>query len=190
MIGEEPDRAEWMRAQLWSRRVVLLSGELSDKAATTASTELMTLDAAGNDPITLQVDCHGGTLSAALMLIDVIDLLGVEVHARCGGRAEGPAVGIVAAAPKRTATPHARFRLGIPEVQLSGPAADIERSARAHQEQVEVFVSRLARATGRPFERVEADLERREYLDADAALAYGLVDEIERPGPRSFRPSG
>jgi ATP-dependent protease ClpP protease subunit len=45
-------------------------------------------------------------------------------------------------------------------------------------------------ATGRPFERVEADLERREWLDAEAAVAYGLVDEIERPGPRSFTRPG
>ena len=49
---------------------------------------------------------------------------------------------------------------------------------------------RLAAATGRPFERVEADLERREFLDADGALEYGLIDEIERPGPRSFTRSG
>jgi ATP-dependent Clp protease protease subunit len=189
-MTEELRGAEWMRAQLWERRVVLLSGELDDAAATQASTELMTLDASGDGPVTLQVDGGGGTLSAALMVVDVIDLLGVPVQVRCAGRAEGPVVAIVAVAPHRTATPHARFRLGIPDVELAGRAEDIERSAREHQRQVEVFVRRIAEATGRPFERVEADLERREWLDAEAAIAYGLVDEIERPGPRSFTPSG
>jgi ATP-dependent Clp protease protease subunit len=186
----EPDRDDWMRAQLWDRRVVLLSGELDDIAATAASTELMALDAAGDDPVTLQVDCGGGTLSAALMIVDVVDLLGVPVHARCAGRAEGPAVAIVAVAPLRTATPHARFRLSVPDVELTGRADDVERAAREHQHQVEVYLRRLADATSRPFERIEADLERREWLDADAALAYGLIDEIERPGPRSFTRSG
>ena len=62
----------------------------------------------------------GGTLEAALMIIDMIDLLGVPVHARCVGRAEGAAVGIVAVAPHRSATPHARFRLGLPDVAFAG----------------------------------------------------------------------
>lgn len=190
MNPEDLDPAAWMRGKLWDRRVVLLSGELDDAAATTASTELMTLDATGNDSVTLQVDCGGGSLSASLMIIDVIDLLGVPVHARCTGRAEGPAVGIVAVAHRRTATPHARFRLGVPDVAFAGRAEDVERQAREHQRQVEVFVRRLAEATGRPFEHVEADLARRDWLDADAALAYGLVDEIERPGPRSFTRPG
>ncbi len=184
------DRADWMRQQLWDRRVVMLSGDLDDQAATAAATELMALDAAGDEPVTLQVDCGGGTLNAALMIVDVVDLLGVPVHARCAGRAEGPAVGIVAVAPLRSATPHARFRLGLPDEQFAGRADDVERAVRNHQEQVEVFVRRLAAATGRPFERIEADLERREYLDADAALAYGLIDEIERPGPWSFTRPG
>jgi ATP-dependent Clp protease protease subunit len=190
MTGGIDDRADWMRAQLWNRRVVLLSGELDDAAATEASTELMALDAAGDEAVTLQVDCGGGSLHAGLMLIDVIDLLGVPVHARVSGRAEGVAVGIVAVAERRTATPHARFRLGLPDIELTGRAEDVERAAQAHQRQVEVFVRRLADATGRPFERIEADLERREWLDADAAVAFGLVDEVERPGPRSFTPRG
>jgi ATP-dependent Clp protease protease subunit len=179
-----------MRQQLWDRRVVMLSGELDDISATAASTELMALDASGDDPVTLQVDCGGGSLTAALMVIDVVDLLGVPVHVRCAGRAEGPAVGIVAVAPLRSATPHARFRLGLPDSEFAGRADDVERAVREHQRQVEVFVRRLADATGRPFERVEADLERREYLDADAALAYGLIDQIERPGPQSFTRPG
>src|SRR5207247_1676288 len=127
------------------------------------STELMALDAAGDDAVTLNVDCGGGTLSASLMIIDVIDLLGVPVHARCTGRAEGAPVGIVAVAQLRSATPHARFRPGIPDVEFAGRADDVERQAREHQRQVEVFVRRLAAATGRSFEHLEADLERREW---------------------------
>jgi len=121
------------------------------------------------------------------MIVDVIDLLGVPVHARCTGRAEGLALGIVAVADRRSATPHARFRWGVPEVSFSGRAADLERRAREHSAQVEVYVRRLAEATGRPFERVEADLERRDWLDADAACAAGIVDEVERPRHRATR---
>ncbi len=123
------------------------------------------------------------------MLIDTIDLLGVRVRVRCV-RAEDAAVGIVAVAPHRAATPHARFRLGLPDIAFTGGATDVERNAREHQRVVDVFVNRLAGATGRPFERVEADIERGTWLDADEALAYGIIDEIERPersGPRGDR---
>ncbi len=185
MIPDDRHRADWFQGRLLQDRIVLLNGEIDDERATIVSTELMALDAAGDDTITLVVDAAGGTLAGGLMIIDVIDLLGVPVHARCTGRADGLALGIVAVAHRRTATPHARFRWGVPAVSLSGRADELERRARERAAQVEVYVRRLAEATGRPFERVEADVERRDWLDAEAARADGIVDEIERPRPRA-----
>jgi ATP-dependent Clp protease protease subunit len=177
------DPADWMRAQLWERRTVALTGVLDDRAATAAAAELMSLDASGDDAVFLHVDCVGGTLEAAFTVIDTIDLLGVPVRARCVGRAEGVGAGIVAVAHHRSATPHSRFKLSLPDVSFGGSATDLEASAREHQRRMESFVSRLALATGQPFEHVEADLERGRWLDADEALEYGLIDEIERPEP-------
>ena len=177
----EHDPAEWVRAQLRGRRVVTLTGRLDDALASMVAAELMALDADGDDAITLQVDCQGGTVEAAFTLMDTIDLLGVPVRTRCVGRADGVAAAVVAVAPSRAATPHARFRLAVPEVSFIGSAANLEANAREHQRQLEQFVSRLAAATGRPFEHVEADIERGRWLDAEEALTYGLIDEIERP---------
>ena len=149
----------------------------------------MALDAAGDDARhRCTSTARGGTLEAALTIIDTIDLLGVPVRARCVGRAEGVAVGIVAVAHHRSATPHAALpaRAARRRVRRSAPPTS-RRNAREHQRQVESFVDRLASATGRPFEHVEADLERGRWLDADEALAYGLIDEIERPEPRRSR---
>jgi len=180
-LGRDP--AEWMRAQLWERRTVALTGELDDRAATTAAAELMSLDASGDDAVFLHVDCVGGTLEAAFTVIDTIDLLGVPVRARCVGRADGVGAGIVAVAHHRSATPHSRFKLALPAVAFGGSASELEANAREHQRRMEAFVTRLSQATGRAFEHVEADLERGRWLDADEALDYGLIDEIERREP-------
>jgi ATP-dependent Clp protease protease subunit len=177
------DPAEWVRAQLWERRTVALTGQLDDAAATRVAAELMALDAAGDDHVSMHVDCSGGSLDAAFTIMDTIDLLGVPVHVRCVGRADGVSVGVVAVAQRRSATPHSRFRLGLAEVAFAGSSGTVETQAREHQRQVESFVTRLATATGRAFEHVEADLERGRWLDADEALTYGLIDEIERPEP-------
>ena len=186
-----------IRDRLFEQRVAFLWGTLDDAAANDVAAQLMTLDATGDTPIHLHVDCPGGTLGAALSLIDVVDLLGVELHATCLGQLAGPPVGVFAAAHLRRATPHSRFRLQGPVVDFHGRARDIEAFAAHHAAQLRTFTARLAQAVGRPPERVAADLDAGRFLDARQAAAYGLVDEIcarpaavypLNPRPLGFRP--
>lgn len=90
--GGPPDNARWrsVRDRLFDQRVVFLWGRLDDTTASQLAAELMTLDATGDDPVQLQIDSPGGSLQAALCLVDVIDLLGVELTATCVGQAVGP----------------------------------------------------------------------------------------------------
>ncbi len=87
-----------MRSRLFDHRTIFIRGVLDDETANRAAAELMTLDATGDERITLQLDLAGGTLEAAFTVMDVIDLMGVPVHALCVGRAVGPAVGVLAVA--------------------------------------------------------------------------------------------
>lgn len=171
-----------VRARLFDRRIVVLRGTLDDEAAGHAAAELMTLDASGDDPITLHVDASGGTLDAAFTVMDTVDLLGVPVRTICMGRAEGPPVGVVAVGRSRAAAPHARFRLSPPQATVQGTATELERWARHHEDQLARFVKRIADATGQQAERVEADFDQGRYLSAEEALQYRLIDEILRPG--------
>jgi ATP-dependent Clp protease protease subunit len=185
---------EALRARLFEQRIVSLRGPLDDEVAGLACAELMTLDASGDGAVTLFVDSGEGTLSAAFAVMDTIDLLGVPVHATCLGRADGPAVGVLAVAQRRRAAPHARFHLTAPGFTVAGTAGDLERWATHHQQQLDSFVSRLSEATKRPLEHVEADVFAGRYLTAEEAVAYGLIDEIWSRGdtdqPRSigYRP--
>jgi ATP-dependent Clp protease protease subunit len=179
---------EWgqsVREAMLARRVVSLRGDLDDLLAGQIALELMSLDATGDEHVTLHVDSGGGSLEAAFTVVDVIDLLGVPVHSTCLGRADGPAALIVAAADHRSAAPHARLRLCEPVSEAHGRATDMQRFAEQQRIQVERYVARISEDTGRPAEHVEADVYTGRYLNADEALEYGLIDEIWLPARRA-----
>ncbi|MGO9658669.1 MAG: ATP-dependent Clp protease proteolytic subunit [Acidimicrobiales bacterium] len=171
-----------LEAQLLDRRVVRLWGPLDDASVGRACAEMMALDATGDAAVQLYVGSSGGPLHLALTLIDTMDLLGVPVHVTCLGRAQGAVIGVVAAGARRAAAPHAQFYLSEPEVSVSGRASQLAAWADHHRAQLERFVQRLAEATGRPAEHVEADLSIGRWLDAEQARQYGLVDYIWGPG--------
>jgi ATP-dependent Clp protease, protease subunit len=180
--------ADGIRASLFERRVVLLSRRLDADTANRAAAELMTLDALGDEPIELQIDCAEGELEAALSLMDVIDLVGVPVHATARGLVGGPAVGVLAVCARRQATPHASFRLHEPRSSFAGSAQDLAHWADHSLERSRLFCRRLAEAVHRAEEHVEADVATGRFLSADEALAYGLIDGIS--GTRRGEPPG
>ena len=95
-----------LEAQLLDRRVVRLWGPLDDASVGRACAEMMALDATGDAAVQLYVGSSGGPLHLALTLIDTMDLLGVPVHVTCLGRAQGAAIGVVAAGhPARRRAP-------------------------------------------------------------------------------------
>jgi ATP-dependent Clp protease, protease subunit len=189
-----------VRARLFDQRIVSLRGALTDEVAGLVCAQLMTLDASGDDSVTLFVDSGEGTLSAAFAVMDTIDLLGVPVHVTCLGRADGPAVGVVAVGARRRASRHARFHLSAPRAVVAGTAGDMERWISHHQQQLDNFITRLSEATRQPVEHLEADLDIGRFLNAEDALRYGLIDEIWQPDrsgspppdrpPLGFRPPG
>ena len=175
---------DFLRASLFAQRIVLVSGVLDAETAGDVAASLMTLDALGDDRITLRLDCGDGSLEGAFTLIDTIDLLGVPVDVMCVGMAGGPAAGVLAVGDRRLITPHGRVHLCEPTVQMAGRAVDLQHWSQHYQSQLEQLQHRLADATGQPFEHIEADMQRRRYLDAEEALSYGLVDEIVTPASK------
>lgn len=169
---------DWLRAQLFDRRIVLVTGPLDAALAAQVAAQLAALDAAAPDPIDVHLDSADGTLEAAFVIMDAIDTLHAPVRVLCRGQVGGPALGVVAAAAHRTATPHARFRLGQPTARFSGNADDIAGQSRQQQELLWRLYARLARVTGRPAEEIAEDIRNGRYLDAHEGLAYGVIDEI------------
>jgi ATP-dependent Clp protease, protease subunit len=173
--------SETLAQRLFEQRVVLLNGTLDDTAATRISAELMTLDAEGDEAVTLRIDCADGSLGLALTLMDVIELLGVPVRALCLGQVGGPAVGVLSVCHHRAGMPSTRFSLREPTTSFETRASDVEQWARLRAEERQRFIDRVATAIGRPSAAVADAFERGIFMGAQEALEFGLLDEISRP---------
>jgi ATP-dependent Clp protease protease subunit len=190
--GRPEPLSEILARRLLEQRVVLLHGPLDDATVTRVSAELMTLDAEGDDPVTLRIDCGEASLAPALTLMDVIELMGVPVRALCLGQVGGGAVGVLAVSAHRSAMPSTRFSLSEPTTQMEAHVRNVAQWAELRAAERQRFCERVATAVGRAVEEVGADLERGRFFGAPEAVAYGLLDEVCRPDAeiRSLRGSG
>ncbi|GAA0557504.1 ATP-dependent Clp endopeptidase proteolytic subunit ClpP [Paractinoplanes ferrugineus] len=175
----------WLEERLFDQRIVMIRGQLTPEAATSISAALLTLDAAGPAPVQLHVASDGGELSAALTVIDVLDTMNAPVHALVTSQASGAVVAVLAAAGRRSAYRHARFKLSEPRAAgVTGTADEVTRAAGQHLRELEEIVLRLAEVTGQSRSRIEDDLSAGRVLSAEEAVAYGLLDEIMKNGSR------
>ncbi|MFF5083021.1 ATP-dependent Clp protease proteolytic subunit [Actinoplanes sp. NPDC000266] len=174
-----PGVPEWLEERLFDQRIVMIRGPLTPEGATGIAAALLTLDAAGADPVQLHVASSGGELGAALSVIDVIDSMAAPVHAVVTSEAGGAVVAVLAAAERRAAYRHARFRLTEPRAAaVSGTADEVARAAGQHLRELEEIILRLVELTGQTRSRIEDDLSAGRGLTAREALDYGLIEEI------------
>jgi ATP-dependent Clp protease protease subunit len=170
--------ADDLRDRLLERRIVLVNGVLDDASATDTAARLMYLDGTGDEPIDLRYSCRDSALDAAFTLADVVELLGVELRATALGTIAGPALLPFAVATQRIAHPHASFRFLEPQLEVRGRATDVVAEADHHAQRVADLHRRLGEATGRARESIDAEFVAQRLLSADAARAFGLVDEV------------
>ncbi len=187
--GAEP-LSDVLARRLLAQRVVLLHGPLDDGSATRVSAELMTLDAEGDEAVTLRVDCGEAPLGPSLTLMDVIELMGVPVRALCLGQVAAGAIGIVAVCAQRAAMPSTRFSLCEPTTQLEAHVRNVVQWAQVRAEERTRFCARVGAATGRPAAEVEEDMSRGRFLGAADAVDYGIVDEVVGPDAAIHRLPG
>ena len=180
-MGEDwNERGDWLEGHLFDRRIVVLRGPLDDMSATRIASQLMTLDATGDDAVQLQLDCPGGSLESGFAVVDVIDSLGVPVQVTCLGRVEGPAALVAAVCNRRLVMEHTRFRLTDPDAAFEVRASQVASQLEYHRHSYLRYHERLALATGRTLDVVTAACEGGRYLSAAEAIEFGLVDEIVR----------
>jgi ATP-dependent Clp protease protease subunit len=148
----------------------------------------MLLDGTSDDPVEVHLSSSDGWLVACLALADTIDLMTAPVHLVCRGTVGGAAIAVLVAAQHRTATSFASFHLIEPRVESTGTSAELLSFAEHHQRLIVAMHRRIADATGNGIEAVVEVLRPGTVFDADEALRWGLVDEVQRPGPAPVTP--
>ncbi len=166
--------------RLLRARTIILSGEITQKLAATISAQLLALAADSDAPITLFLNSQGGHVEAGDTIHDLIRYVRTPVRVIGTGWVASAGALIYVAVPKdqRYCLPNTRFLLHQPAGGAGGTASDIDIEAKEILRMRDRLNRLFAKATGQPLERIEEDTHRNFWLDAEAALRYGLVGRI------------
>ena len=168
-------------SRLLKDRVVFIGDEIDDPLANVVIAQLLFLD--GEDPgkdIMLYLSSPGGVISAGLAIYDTMQFVHSDVATYCVGQAASMASFLLAAGTpgKRYALPHARVMIHQPLAGFRGQATDIDIHAREILRTRDTLNGLLAKHTGQSVERIREDTDRDNFMSAEQAKAYGLVDDV------------
>jgi ATP-dependent Clp protease, protease subunit len=185
-----PDpNADWqakLQERLLARRIVMASGVLDDPAAARLSAQLLALDADGDQPVRLELQNLRAELGAVLTVMGILDVMRVSVHGCVSGELGGPALGLLACCPVRSAYPNTTLTLSEPRVHLTGTATALSAREQQFQRMLDTIYFKLAEVTGRPAEQIREDARQGRVFTAGQAVGYGLIQRQE--GPRQEPP--
>ena len=172
--------------KLFEQRILFLKGPLEDDKCDQLVAQLLALDAESDDDITLYVNSPGGIITGMFAIYDTIHLLRSKVNTRCIGLAASAGAFLLATpSGKRQATSNARIMIHQPLGGARGTAKDIEIQAKnilwMRQRINEIF----AEKTGKSVEQIQEDTDRDNWMTAEEALEYGLIDEVVTAGSGS-----
>ncbi len=166
---------------LLENRIIMLFGPISEKTASTVIMQLLYLQSIKrSQDVNLYINSPGGLVDQTLAIYDTMQFMGCEVATYCIGQAASGAALILLAGTKgkRFILPNAKVMLHQPYGGITGQAEDIKIQAEEVLRDKRRINEIIAKYTGKKVEDVEADTERDRYLNAEEALAYGLVDEV------------
>lgn len=175
------ERSYDIYSRLLKDRIIFLGGEVNDASANAIVAQLLFLEA--DDPekdIYLYINSPGGSVTAGMAIFDTMRYIKPDVQTICIGMAASMGAFLLAAGKKgkRFALPNSEIMIHQPSGGASGQASDI----KIHAEQIlrirQKLNENLAEMTGQPLEKVEIDTERDNFMSADSAVAYGLIDKV------------
>jgi ATP-dependent Clp protease protease subunit len=166
--------------RLLKARTVVISGEITQALAASVTAQLLALAAESDEPITFYVHSQGGHVESGDTIHDMVRFIGAPVTMIGSGWVASAGALIYVSVPRerRLCLPNTRFLLHQPAGGAGGSASDIEIEAKEILRTRDRLNRLFAAATGQPLERIEEDTHRNFWLDAEAAMRYGLVSRV------------
>lgn len=183
------ERSYDIYSRLLKDRIILLSGPIDDAVANSIVAQLLFLESEDPDKdIHLYINSPGGVVTAGMAIYDTMQYIKPDVSTICVGSAAsmGSLLLTAGAAGKRYALPHSRIMIHQPLGGVQGQASEIEIHAREILRLREELNGVLAHHTGQPIEVIAQDTDRDNFMSAQDAKSYGLIDEVlTRPAQAS-----
>jgi len=185
------ERAYDIFSRLLRERVVFIVGPIEDQVANLVIAQLLFLESENPDKdIHLYINSPGGIVSAGLAIYDTMQYIKPDVSTMCVGQAASMGALLLCGGTKskRFCLPHSRMMIHQPLGGFQGQASDIDIHAREILYTRERINQILAKHTGQPIERIQADTDRDHFIGGNEAVEYGLIDGVlDR---RELRPGG
>ena len=175
------ERAYDIYSRLLRERVIFLVGEVNDATASVVVAQLLFLESENPDKdIFFYINSPGGSVTAGMAIYDTMQFVKPNVSTLCIGQAASMGSFLLAAGEKgkRFALPNSRIMIHQPMGGFRGQASDIEIHAKEILYLKERLNTLLSTHTGQPIDKIERDTDRDNFLSADAAVEYGLVDKV------------
>ncbi len=168
-------------SRLLNDRIIMLSDEVNDATASLVVAQLLYLE--GQDPdkdISLYINSPGGSVTAGMAIYDTMQYVKCDVSTICMGMAASMGAFLLAAGAKgkRYALPNAEIMIHQPLGGMQGQASDIKIHADRIIKMKDKLNTILSERTGQPLEKITQDTDRDNFLTADEACAYGLIDKV------------
>jgi ATP-dependent Clp protease protease subunit len=175
------ERAYDIYSRLLNDRIVFLADEVNDTTASLVVAQLLFLEQQDPDKdISLYINSPGGSVTAGLAIYDTMNFIKCDVSTICVGMAASMGAFLLSsgAKGKRFALPHSEILIHQPLGGMKGQASDIKIHADHMLRTRDKLNEILAKNTGKPIEIIERDTDRDNFMTAEEALAYGLIDKI------------
>jgi ATP-dependent Clp protease, protease subunit len=168
-------------SRLLKDRIVFLGSPINDEISNVIIAQMLFLDSEEPEKdIMLYINSPGGHVSAGLAIYDTMQYLHCDVATICMGQAQSMGSFLLAAGTKgkRYALPNSRIMIHQPLAGFQGQATDIDIHAREIQKTRDTFNELYSKHTGQTVEKIKNDTERDNFMSADAARDYGIIDEV------------
>ncbi len=175
------ERAFDIYSRLLKERIIFIVGPIEDHMANLVNAQLLFLESENPDKdIHLYINSPGGVITAGLSIYDTMRFIKPDVATMCIGQAASMGAFLLSAGAKgkRFALPNARVMIHQPSGGAQGQASDIEIQAREILYLREKLNMLMAEHTGQAIEKIERDVERDYFMNAEQAKEYGLIDQI------------